>query len=194
MQSSKKNSAEKEMLAPPWVRYLSQGGPGGHCRYPEDRVPPRTSSRSRQNASSGTATCPADPAPAARPGAAPGPPRVLWTQLPLPGPGQPRGHHVSRGPSCRCPARGRHVSRGPSSHCPARGSSRAATCPADPAPAARPGAALGPPRVPWTQLPLPDPGQLRGRCVSCGLSSCCPSRGSSGVATCAVEVQRSVCY
>jgi hypothetical protein len=128
-----KNSAGKEMLAPPRVHYLSRGGPGGHCRYPEDRVPPRTSSRSRQKvrhanhtplsvvnlsmnrvaqASSGTATCPADPAPAARPGAAPGPPRVLRTQLPLPGPGplrvlrpqlplpspgQLRGHHVCPG-------------------------------------------------------------------------------------------------
>jgi hypothetical protein len=92
-----KNSVGKEMLAPPRVHYLSRGGPGGHCRYPEDQVPPHTSSRSRQKArhanhtplcvvnlnmnrmaqaSSGTATCPADPAPAARPGAALGPPRV----------------------------------------------------------------------------------------------------------------------
>jgi hypothetical protein len=68
------------------------------CRYPEDQVPPRTSSRSRQKArhanhtplcvvnlsmncmaqaSSGTAMCPADPAPTARPGVPPGPPRVL---------------------------------------------------------------------------------------------------------------------
>jgi hypothetical protein len=112
-----KNSAGKEMLAPPRVHYLSRGGPGGHCRYPEDQVPPRTSSRSRQKArhanhtplrvvnlsmnrmaqaSSGTATCPADPAPADRPGAAPGPPRVLRTQLPLPSPGQLRGRNASR--------------------------------------------------------------------------------------------------
>jgi hypothetical protein len=92
-----KNSAGKEMLAPPRVRYLSQGGPGGHCRYPEDWVPPRTSSRSRQKASSGTATCPADPAPAARPGAAPAPPHVLRPQLPLPSPGQLRGRRVCPG-------------------------------------------------------------------------------------------------
>jgi hypothetical protein len=65
-----------------------------HCRYPEDRVPPHTSSRSRQKASSGTTTCPTDPAPTARPGAAPGPPRVLWPQLPLPSPGQLRGRRV----------------------------------------------------------------------------------------------------
>jgi hypothetical protein len=142
-----KNSAGKEMLAPPRVRYLSQGGLGGHCRYPEDRVPPRTSSRSGQKvrhanhtplsvvnpsmnrvaqASSGTATCPADPAPTARPGAAPRPPRVLRTQLPLPDPGQPRGRHVSRGPSSRCTA---------------QGSSGAAACPTASAPAAQPGAA-----------------------------------------------------
>jgi hypothetical protein len=30
-----------------WVHSLSRGGPGGHCRYPVDRVPPRTSSKSR---------------------------------------------------------------------------------------------------------------------------------------------------
>jgi hypothetical protein len=150
-----KNSVGKEMLAPPRVRYLSRGGPGGHCRYPEDRVPPRTSSRSRQKArhadhtplrvvnlstscpargSSGAATCPAAPAPTARLRAAPGPPRVLQPQLPLPGPGQLQGRHVSCGTSSRCPARGR---------------SGAAMCPAAPAPAARPEAGLGPPRVPW---------------------------------------------
>jgi hypothetical protein len=144
-----KNSAGKEMLATPRVNYLSGGGPGGHCRYPEDQVPPRTSFRLRQkarhanhtplrvvnlsmncmaHASSGTTTCPVDPAPATRPGAAPGPPRVLQTQLPLTGLGQLRGCHVSCGLSSRCPAR-----------C----SSRAATCPADSAPVAQPGAALG---------------------------------------------------
>jgi hypothetical protein len=93
------HSAGNEMLAPPRVRYLPRGGPGGHCRYPGDQVPPRTSSRSRQKArranhtplrvvnlgvnhmaqaSSGAATCPAASAPAARPGAAPGPPRMPW--------------------------------------------------------------------------------------------------------------------
>jgi hypothetical protein len=108
-----KNSAGKEMLAPPRVRYLSQGGPGGHCRYPEDRVP-------RVQA----------PGQDRRP--APGPPRVLRTQLPLPGPGQLRGRHVSCGPSSRCPA---------------QGSLGAATCLTDPAPAARPEAAPRPPRV-----------------------------------------------
>jgi hypothetical protein len=84
--------------------------------------------------SSRAATCPADPAPAARPGAAPGPPHVLWTQLPLPSPGQLRGRHVSGGTSSRCPA---------------RGSSGSATCPAASAAAAQLGAAPGPPRVPW---------------------------------------------
>jgi hypothetical protein len=134
------------------------------CRYPEDQVPPRTSSRSRQKvrhanhthlrvvnlsincmaqASSGTATCPTDPAPAVWPGAAPGPPRVLCIQLPLTGPGKLRSRHMSCGLSSRCPA---------------RGSSGAAMCPAASAPAAQPGAAPGPPRVLWTQLLLPIPG------------------------------------
>jgi hypothetical protein len=31
-----------------WVHSLSRGGPGGHCRYPVDRVPPHTSSKSRR--------------------------------------------------------------------------------------------------------------------------------------------------
>jgi hypothetical protein len=150
-----KNSAGKEMLTPPRVHYLSRGGPGGHCRYPEDQVPPHTSSRSKQKVkhanhtplrvvnlsmnrpargSSGAATCPVGPAPIARPGAAPGPPRVLRHQLPLPSPGQLRGRHVSYGTSSRCLA---------------RGSSGAATSPAASALATQPGAAPGPPHVPW---------------------------------------------
>jgi hypothetical protein len=149
------HSTGNETLTPPRVRYLSRGGPGGHCRYPGDQIPPRTSSRSRQKArranhtplrvvnlgvnhmaqaSSGAATCPVASAPAARLGAATGPPRVLRQQLPLPGSGQLRGRHVSSGLSSRCPA---------------RGSSRAATCPMASAPAAWPGAAPVPPRVPW---------------------------------------------
>jgi hypothetical protein len=84
--------------------------------------------------SSGVAACPAAPAPTAQPVTAPGAPRVLRLQLPLPGPGQLRGHHVFCGSSSRCPA---------------RGSSGATTCPAAPSPAAQPGAAPGSPRVPW---------------------------------------------
>jgi hypothetical protein len=48
-------------------------------------------------ASSGAATCPAASAPAARSRAAPGPPRVLRPQLPLPGPEQLLGRHVCPG-------------------------------------------------------------------------------------------------
>jgi hypothetical protein len=91
------------------IRKVPKKYPGGHCRYPGDQVPPRTSSRSRHKvrhanhtplrvvnlgvnrmaqASSGAATCPMASAPTARPGPAPGPPRVLWPQLPLPGTGQ----------------------------------------------------------------------------------------------------------
>jgi hypothetical protein len=103
--------------------------------------------------SSGAATCPVAPAPAAQSGAAPRPPRVLWLQLPLPRLGQLRGHHVF----CRL-----------SSRCPARGISGAATCPAASAPAAQPEASLGPPRVLRPQLPLPSPGQLRDRHVCPG--------------------------
>jgi hypothetical protein len=124
------------------------------CRYPEDRVPPYISSKSRQGAGRvctrfhvscssgprlpaevgfGAATCPAALAPTAQSKAAPGPPRVMRLQLPLPSPRQLRGRHVSCGSSSRCPA---------------RGSSGATTCPAAPAPAAQPETAPGPPRVP----------------------------------------------
>jgi hypothetical protein len=110
-----KSIVGKEMLAPPRVHCLCRGGPGGHCRYPEDQVPPRTSSRSRQKVrhanhtllrvvnlsmnrtdrgSSGAAMCPAAPAPAAQPEAAPGPSRALRLQLPLPSPGQLQARHV----------------------------------------------------------------------------------------------------
>jgi hypothetical protein len=92
------------------------------------------SSRCPARGSSGAATCPTDTAPAVQPGAASEPPRVLRTQLPLPDLGQPRGRHVSHGPSSRCPA---------------RGSSGAAACPAASALTAQPGAAPGSPRVPW---------------------------------------------
>jgi hypothetical protein len=44
--------------------------------------------------------------------------------------------------------------------------------------------ASAPPRVLRLRLPLPSPRQLQGRHVSCGSSSRCPDRGSSGAATC----------
>jgi hypothetical protein len=72
--------------------------------------------------------------------------------------------------------------------------SHAPTCPAAPAPAVQSGAASGPPRVLRLQLLLPSPGQLRGRHVSCGSSSRCPVRGSSGAATCPLKAQRFTCY
>jgi hypothetical protein len=175
-----RNSAGKEMLAPPRVRYLSRGGSGGHCQHPGDQVLLRTSSRSRQKArhanhtplcvvslgvnrmaqaSSGAATCPTASAPAAWLRPAPGPPRVLRPQPPLPDPGQLQGRHVFCGLSSRCPA---------------WDSSGAATCPAASAPAAQLGAAPGPPRVLRPQLPLPSSGQLRGHHV-------CPGGPTVGV-------------
>jgi hypothetical protein len=119
------------------------------CRYPGDQVPPRTSSRSRQKARHANHT----PLRVvnlgvnrmARP--ASGPPCVLRPQLPLPGPRQLWGRHVSYGLSSRCPV---------------RDSSGAAMCPAASALAARPGAAPGPPRVLRPQLPLPRPGPALG--------------------------------
>jgi hypothetical protein len=83
----------------PQVRSLSRGGPGGHCRYPEDRVPPHTSFKSRQwlpppgwgqlwgchvsprlrlGAAPRPPRAPAALTPASRPGPAMGPPHVTW--------------------------------------------------------------------------------------------------------------------
>jgi hypothetical protein len=80
----------------PRVRSLSQGSLGGHCRYPEDRVP-RVQASSQDNGSrlpdegsSEAATCPHGLGSCSRLGAALGrhvPPRLR----------QVRGHHVSFG-------------------------------------------------------------------------------------------------
>jgi hypothetical protein len=162
----------------PRVQVSGQDRKARHANHTPLRVVNLSMNRMAQ-ASSGASTCPTDSAPAARPGAAPGPPCVLWPQLPLTSPGKLRSRHVSCGLSSRCPA---------------WGSSGAATCPAASAPAARPGAAPGPPRILWPQLPLPGPGKLWGRHVSCGLSSRCPARGSSEVTTCVLKAQRLACY
>jgi hypothetical protein len=139
LQNNKVQNSEKRRGKRCWphpqVRCLSRGGLGGHCRYPADRVPPHTSSKSRRRAkralmrvhmsrrsssrllaqgSSGAATCPMAPTPA-------------------PGSGQLQ--------SC-------HMSRGLSSHLLAQGSSGTAMYPVAPAPASWLRAASEPPRVP----------------------------------------------
>jgi hypothetical protein len=124
---TQKGYAGKECWPHLRVHSLSQGGPGGHCRYPEDRVPPRTSFKPRQRlpppgsgqlrgrhvspwlglslparGSSWAATCPRGSDSRFRLGAAPGPPRVLAVRAPPPGSGQLQGHHVSWGSAgCR---------------------------------------------------------------------------------------------
>jgi hypothetical protein len=45
---SQKGCTEKGCWPHPRVHSLSRGGSGDHCRYPEDRVPPRTIINSRQ--------------------------------------------------------------------------------------------------------------------------------------------------
>jgi hypothetical protein len=79
---TQKGYAGKGCWTHPRVHSLSRGGPGGHGRYPEDRVPPRTSIKSRQQLPppgwGQLQGCHVSPR--------------LWL-LP-PGPGQLRGHHV----------------------------------------------------------------------------------------------------
>jgi hypothetical protein len=94
---TQKGYAGKGCWPHPRVRSLSWGGPGGHCRYPEDRVPPRTSIKSRQRlpppAPDLRPPCvPAAPAPDSRQHrgrhvpprlrAASGPPHVTWAPAP----------------------------------------------------------------------------------------------------------------
>jgi hypothetical protein len=87
----------------PRIRSLSRGGPGGHCRYPEDRVPPRTSIKSRQWL----------PPPGS--GQLQGRHVPLRLRLPPPSPGQLWGHPVSPGlqhpPSGSGQLRSYHVSQ-----------------------------------------------------------------------------------
>jgi hypothetical protein len=139
------------------VRSLSRGGPGNHCRYPVDQIPPRISSKSRRRArcalshahmsmTSDYATwhgqlrcyhtsCGTSSGLLAR--AARVPPRVPWPQLPSSGLGQLGCCHASRGASSRLLA---------------QDSSGAATCPMAPAPASWLRAAPKPPRVPWSSM------------------------------------------
>jgi hypothetical protein len=83
----------------PRVHSLSRGGPEGHCRYPEDRVPPCTSYESRRKTrwacvSRGSGSrLPAQ--------GAPEPPRAPWPRLPSPGSGQLQSRHVPHDSSSR---------------------------------------------------------------------------------------------
>jgi hypothetical protein len=53
-----KNQARKKICWPHLrVRSLSKGGPGGHCRYPAERVPPYTSFKSRQRVGRASTCC-----------------------------------------------------------------------------------------------------------------------------------------
>jgi hypothetical protein len=140
--TSHRRTKEGSTLQRELIRFLYVDAIG--TGNPKDRVPPRTSSRSRQKARHANHTL-------------------------------PRVHNLSMNRI-------------------AQGSSRATTCPAAPAPAAQPEAALGPPRVLRLQLPLPSPGQLWGRHASYGSSFRCLAWGSSGAATCPLKAQRSTCY
>jgi hypothetical protein len=107
----------------PRVRSLSRGGPGGHCRYPKDRVTPHTSIKSRQwlpppgwGQLWGRHVSPRLWLPPPGSGQLRGrhvPPRL---QLSPPGPGQLWGRHMSprlqHPPSSSGQLRSCHVSRG----------------------------------------------------------------------------------
>jgi hypothetical protein len=83
-----KGCAGKGCWPHPQVRSLSWGGPGAHCRYPEDRVP-RVQASSQDNGSrlpakgsSEAAMCPRGSGSRSRLGAAPGPLCVTWAPAP----------------------------------------------------------------------------------------------------------------
>jgi hypothetical protein len=103
------------------VRSLSWGGPGGHCRYPEDRLPPRTSIKSRQRLSPPgwrqLRGCHVSP----------------WLRLPARGSSEAATCPHSSG--SRLPARGSSGATtchlGPSTHLLTQGSSGVAMCPED---------------------------------------------------------------
>jgi hypothetical protein len=92
--NTQKGCAGKGCWPHPRVRSLSRGGPEGHCRYPEDRIPPAYKHQVKTTAS------------ASRLGVAPRPPCVPVAPPPTPGSGQHRSHHmppqlgVALGPPC----------------------------------------------------------------------------------------------
>jgi hypothetical protein len=128
-----------------WVHSLSWGGPGGHCRYLKDRVPPRISFKSKMKdktgaharmsrgshllaqGSSRAATCLIAPAPATR----------------------ARGNSET----ATCPVASAPISW----HREAPGPSRASWLQLPPP---GPTVTSGLPRAPWPQLPSPSMGQL----------------------------------
>jgi hypothetical protein len=81
----------------PRVHRLSRDGPEGHCRYPKDRVPPRTNSKLRQKAGQlrGRRVFPRLRCPPPGSGQLRGHHVSPWFQLPPPDSGQLRGRHVS---------------------------------------------------------------------------------------------------
>jgi hypothetical protein len=82
----------------------------------------------------------------------------------------------------------RHTCCGTNSRLLARGSSGATTCPVALAPESRFGAARVLPRIPWRQLQPPSTGQLQSRHAFYGSGSHLLSQGSSGAATCPMEL------
>jgi hypothetical protein len=142
-----RKAARGRMLAPPVGSQTLLGWAWGHCRYPEDRVPPRTSFKSKMKdktgaharmsrgshllaqGSSGAATCLIAPAPATR----------------------------ARGSSgtATCPVAPAPISW----HREAPGPSRASWLQLPPP---GPVATLGLPCAPWPRLPSPSMGHLRG--------------------------------
>jgi hypothetical protein len=77
------------------VRCLSRGGSGGHCQYPADPVPPRTSSKSRQRKRHALTRAHVS----MTLGYATRHEQLGCCQLLLSSLGQLRCHHMSRGPS-----------------------------------------------------------------------------------------------
>jgi hypothetical protein len=120
----------------PRVHSLSRGGPGGHCRNPEDRIPPRTSSKSRRKTRRAHM------------------PRV--PRLPSPSTGQLRSRHVPRGSSSHHQGpwqlRDCHVPHGPGSRLLAQDNSGTATCLVAPAPATKSHGSSGTATCPVTPI------------------------------------------
>jgi hypothetical protein len=116
----------------PRVHNLYQGGPRGHCRYPEDQIPTRTSSKSRRKTRwAHIPVCPTAPVSWHR--AAPEPPRASWLQLPPPGPTAALGPPHAPWPRLLSPGTEQlwdcHMPHGPGSRLLAQDNSRTATCP-----------------------------------------------------------------
>jgi hypothetical protein len=153
IQKFRKMGGEKMCWPHLRVRSVSRGGPGGHCRYPADRIPPHTSFKSRQRAGRASTryhvSCSSGPCLPIKmdSGTAMCPTTLNLTSLSRWAPALPRVPRPCTSPPDRDGIWCHHVSRGSRPCHPTEESSGAVTCPMASDPTSMRGRALVLPRI-----------------------------------------------